>query len=138
MTGLPPLGPLAAWRGRLPRIAGAWHGGDANDDGNIQMPWFEPGPELAAFVQAAYDNDWICVKDWPDWLERAGNRAISHDATAIRARATAEDLFAILTVHIRGDRFSEGHLAAMVETGVIEAVLDRAAVLEAQPKGAGS
>lgn len=124
------LGRLAAHRSEFEAgfDFGTWRGGSANADGVIQMPWFDFSPEATAFLDDVRGSGWIEAFDWPAWVAMPEGRALTRDPDAI-ARASAEDLSRILTALIRGDRFSEGALAHAYESGVLLAVVRRAAVL---------
>ncbi|REK17990.1 MAG: hypothetical protein DWQ37_05570 [Planctomycetota bacterium] len=92
------------------------------DSGEDLIPHFEHSDPVDRFVQALYDNGWIEPFDWTEWTDTAKqlidspNRLASADATTIRR---------LLTTHVRQDRFCEGHLAAMFESGHIVAALRR-------------
>lgn len=104
------------------RQAGEWRGGEKRPDGVITMPYFEYSDGMLAFMRACGGNGWIEVFEWPAWVEEARR---FHDDPATLAAADVPTIRKLLTLHIRNDRFSEGHLAAMVEDGHLAAVLRR-------------
>ena len=103
-------------------VPGAEAGGEPRGNGVMTLPWFDYSPEMNALVQALYDNGWIYDFDWPAWgatAERYVERpALLRDADL----ATIRKLF---TTHVRADRFTEGHLAAMARCGHLVALLRR-------------
>lgn len=104
------------------RHSGEWRGGERGPDGTITMPYFEYSEPMLAFIRACAENGWIEVFAWPQWADDA--RRLHEDPTAL-AGAGIETIRKLLTLHIRNDRFNEGHLAAMVEDGHMAAVLRR-------------
>ena len=103
-------------------VPGTPAGGERLESGARQMPWFRYSSETNAFVQALYDNGWICDFDWPAWAGVAERYvkepSLLHDAGFDTIRQ-------ILTTHVRMNRFSEGHLAAVERSGHLVAVLRR-------------
>ena len=65
--------------------------------------------------------------DWPTWMTGRG-RELSGDPEQI-AEATLEECRRLLVAHLRRDRFVDGHLRAMIDSGEISNVLRRAAAL---------
>jgi len=106
------------------RVAGTWEGGNKLPGGAIQMPWFAYSDEVLDFMRACGANNWIVVYPWPEWQEEALRY---YKDPGLLAQADVETIRKLLTLHIRKDRFSEGHLAGMVEEGHIEAILERLA-----------
>ena len=78
------------------------------------------------FVQAAYDSGWV-LDDF-DWMSWEAGRRFGNDPMAI-ANATIEDIERLLTAYIRADRFCEGYLASVYESGHLIAVVRRLEVL---------
>lgn len=106
------------------RSAGQWQGGERRNDGSYTMPWFEYDAETLAFIRACGQNGIIEVFDWPEWQPEAIRL---YEDPALLAIADLTTLRRLLTLHIRKDRFSEGHLATMIEEGHILAILRRLA-----------
>jgi len=92
------------------------------EKGWVLYPFMYSEP-ISDFIQATYDHGWIDPNfDWGEWV----NEAMSYVESPEKLRAA--DLIIIsqlLTAHIRGDRFTDGHLAAMFENGHIVKVLLR-------------
>ena len=104
------------------RQAGEWRGGEKRPDGVITMPCFEYSDGMLAFMRACGENGWIEVFEWPGWADEARRL---HDTPDALATAGVPAIRKLLTLHIRSDRFNEGHLAAMVADGHLGAVVRR-------------
>lgn len=79
--------------------------------------------QASAFVRACYDNGFVQDFDWPKWQQKAA-RLLRDEKTFIRT-ADLDTLVKLLTTHIRKDRFVDGHLLAVMESGHIGRVLRR-------------
>jgi len=84
------------------------------------MPWYSNSDEVLNFVQELYDNNIIYSFDWPAWQDEA--EKLYNDPDAL-ASANLDTLRKLLTVHVRKDRFSEGHLAGVIRDGHMLAIL---------------
>ncbi|MGZ7171622.1 MAG: DUF6508 domain-containing protein [Halobacteriota archaeon] len=100
---------------------GEWGGGKIAAHHFI-APYFTLSSEASAFYKALYDNGWIIPFDWPSWQEEAVRYVQDQK---LLEQADAETLRKLLTTHVRKDRFCEGHLASMFESGHIIAILLR-------------
>ena len=103
------------------RHAGTWAGGEKDKDGVITAPWFDYDDWVLQFTRACGRNGWIKPYDWQAWV---GEAVRLQDEAALR-EADPETLGNLLTLHIRRDRFYEGHLANMIESGHVAAILGR-------------
>jgi Family of unknown function (DUF6508) len=93
----------------------------------------EDNEELGvAFVDAATRAGWIVPFDWATWAQSAEGQRLSGDPRHI-ATATPDQLAKVLTVLIRGERFSEGTLSDAFENGLLLAITRRAEALLEQP-----
>lgn len=102
---------------------GTWEGGEADEDGIVQMPWFSYSPAVSDFVALLNRDDWLLPDfDWPAWQEEA--QQLLDDPEGLW-RADVPVLRQLLTLHVRKDRFCEGHLAQMFESGHVVATLKR-------------
>lgn len=70
--------------------------------------------------------------DRPAW--DAADRIASSPAAL--ADATISDLRSLLVMHIRKDRFVEGHLNAVIEGGHLREILERAVIVRAAERAA--
>jgi len=77
----------------------------------------------AAFVQACYDSGFVQAFDWPKWQSNAAR--LLKDEEAFFRTADLETLVKLLTTHIRKDRFVDGHLLCVMESGHIGRILRR-------------
>jgi len=107
---------------------GAWADPAPDEDGTIQMPWFDYNADADAFRAAAAGNGWVRPFDWMAWAASNEGRRLIDDPRLV-ADASVDDLTKLLTACIRGDRFVEGNLAGALESGMLLAIVRRAAVL---------
>ena len=93
-----------------------------------QFSFFSFGEQAGAFHEALYEHGWVVPFDWPRWQSVAEGYVNSPESLS---QADAETIRRLLTLHVRKDRFCEGHLAAMFESGHITALLRRLAEIRA-------
>jgi hypothetical protein len=77
--------------------------------------------DVCAFENAAYDARVVYSFDWPTWSVRYGQRLL-RDRDALR-RARLPTLRKLLITHLRANRFREGHLGEMLNTGHLTELL---------------
>ncbi len=111
------------------RIAGEWQGGEQRPDGSYTAPWMSHSTEVLAFIRTSGENGWLQPFDWMAWVPEADRY---FRAPATLSTAGVETIQKLLTLHIRRDRFYEGHLATMIESGHIAAILRRLAEIRSQ------
>ncbi len=108
-----------------------WIGPEPTRPGVISMPYCSLSDVASSFVSMLYEYGWINPKlDWPRWAGTEEALSLRDRPEAI-GRANAMQLSKLLTTIVRNDRFCEGALAAAYDSGLIIAVLRRAAMLEA-------
>ncbi len=91
------------------------------------MPWFDYNKLVSEFVSVLYRMEWVAGGfDWPRWQRKA--KRYVETATLIET-ADAGTILKLFTTHVRADRFNEGHLAQMVSTGHVLALLRRLEVI---------
>ena len=95
---------------------GCWH-----NDGE-GLPEYELRQVARSFVKTLYKTGWVVSFDWSEWQDAAARYVDSKEAVRTADVATLQKL---LTTHVRKDRFCEGHLAAMFESGHLTAILRR-------------
>ena len=78
------------------------------------------------FIQAAYDHGWVISYDWPE--ARAWAESLSSDPALLSATDLG-DLRRLITLHVRLERFCDGHIAAMIRSGHLGRVLRRLTAL---------
>ena len=87
-----------------------------------QFPYFSFSPEVDEFIGALRKQGMIIPFDWTSWRKEA--ERYQADPKALET-ADLLTLRKLLTVHVRAERFAEGHLASVFESGHIAAVLHR-------------
>ena len=87
-----------------------------------QFSFHSYAPELSQFHHAVYENGFVISFDWPSWQTQAMQY---FDEPELLESADLLTLCKLLTLHVRKERFCDGHLAAMVECGHIAAILRR-------------
>jgi endonuclease III len=94
-----------------------------------EMGGYALSATAAAFVQATYDYGWILRDfDWPAW--KGTDEAVRlHDDPVFLEQASAEQLAKLLTLIVRQDRFCDGLLNEVYESGFLIRILRRAEVL---------
>jgi hypothetical protein len=97
---------------------------DQRPDGVYTMPYYELSPQARELLRAVP----IEIFDWGAWLTTEEGRRLSTDKAAL-AEANVDQLIRLLTAIVRSDRFSEGSLAGAFESGLLEAIVRRAAAL---------
>lgn len=85
------------------------------------FPHYNYSEIVLRFEQALYNNEFIQPFNWSIWEE--GKRLVDHPE--LLQRANLQTLRKLLTAHVRAERFSDGHLAAMFESGHIHRILKR-------------
>jgi hypothetical protein len=96
--------------------------GEWPDASESLIPHFTGSDPVEAFVQTLNDNGWIEDFDWGGWQDTAAQYV---DSPERLASADPETIRRLLTMHVRKNRFCEGHLACMFENGYIVALLRR-------------
>ena len=87
-----------------------------------QFPCYSYSDEVQEFVKTLYEHDMIVPLDWAHWHKRA--QQYQKDRTSVES-ADLATIRRLLTAHVRADRFTEGHLAAVLKSGHITAMLRR-------------
>ncbi len=78
--------------------------------------------ELDHFHSALYDNGFVSSFNWRVWQEEA---KCYLDQPELLQSADLQIIRKLITLHVRKERFCEGHLPSMVENGHIVALLQR-------------
>jgi len=98
-------------------VFGKWHTPEG------QHPYYAESTDVRAFVSTLHQHHITFPFDWPSWQQEEANRYVDRPETM--AQADLLTLRKLLTVHIRADRFVEGHLAHMLENGHVISILRR-------------
>lgn len=96
-----------------------WGGGMKEPDGAITMPWPEYAPVVTQFIAAASQPCWCDYSYRPDEAGR-----MLEDPSVVDNASLAQ-IKTMLTFCVRGERFCDGHWAAMIEQGHIRRLLQR-------------
>ena len=112
--------------GFLPRLTAEefapireWGGGEKQADGAYIMPWPKYDAIVSRFFEAAGQDCWMDF----DYVPQEAGRMLE-DQSLVR-RAGIDEIKTMLTYCVRGERFSEGHWAAMIEGGHVRRLLER-------------
>lgn len=106
---LPDAGDVAALLDLLPELEAARDSADASE-------------LVSRLVPLLYDHHFVLWEfHWMDWAE---GRHFVEDPRSLAA-ADFETICKLLTAHARNDRFVDGHLHGMIESGHIAAILRR-------------
>ena len=122
---------LAGW---VPVLAspdldfGHWVISEPGQDGVMQMPWFDYGPDARRFMADVSGAGFVQPFDWMAWMRTPEAQALVADPSRI-AVVDAEVLRRLLTSIIRGDRFTEGNVVGAFDSGVLLAIARRAQAL---------
>ncbi len=100
-----------------------WQGGDQDKDGIYRLPWPEYNPVVEEFYRLVASGSWL---DYGYRPEEAAK--MLHDEELIKSASLAQ-IKTMLTFCVRGERFSDGHWAEMIENGSIRKILERINVL---------
>jgi len=97
-------------------VFGEWHSQEGT------FPHFNFSAEADRFHRCLYDNNWIVSFDWPQWQEEAECLCASPEMLEC---ADLETIRKLLTLHVRKERFCEGHLLGMYKSGHLTRLLRR-------------
>jgi hypothetical protein len=115
-------------------VFATWHPSVERPDGVVEFGWSELTAGAEQFLAEMYEVGWVCDFDWMAWAGSAEGQRLLRANQAI-ASATGAQLAKVLTALVRGDRFSEGQLAAAFESGTLAAIARRAGVLAGSSAG---
>ena len=89
--------------------------------GGFPPVYWEPSKPVERFVRGLYDDGLIVTFDWPSW-DYGKELGPNHEAIS---QLDALTCLKLLTMHVRADRFTEGHLSCVFEDGTIASILRR-------------
>lgn len=92
------------------------------------FPYFNYSAEVLDFLTALSSHGFIQPFQWMAWEE--GKQLVNNPA--LLQKVGMQTLRKLLTLHVRADRFSEGHLAHIFDTGQMTAILKRIETLHRQ------
>ena len=102
---------------------GTWHSRPG------EIPYFQASASTQRLVQALDESGVVYSFDWGEWQHHA--ERLVQDERAL-ARADLSTLRKLLVVHVRKDRFLEGHFAEMLASGHLVAILRRVVALRSE------
>lgn len=125
-----PLRELAGYLDRL-EAPGADFGhwvAQKTEKGVTSLGWYTLSALGQAFESDCYRLGFVFPFDWAAWARTTDGQRLLENNEAV-ATATPDQLRRLLTVIIRGDRFSDGTIADAFESGLFTAICRRATVL---------
>jgi hypothetical protein len=90
------------------------------------IPWADYSGEVMEFYKDLYTHKFIVNFDWTSWQDIA---FAYYENPELIKNADLKTIRRLFTVHIRKDRFCEGHLLSVLESGHITKILQRLAVI---------
>ncbi len=102
-----------------------WAGGEPTGDGAVTTRYPVYPEEVVAFFLLAGQTIWSDFDYKP-----AEARAMLEDDALVES-ATLDEIKTMLTYCVRGERFCDGHWAAVLESGRVQALLRRLKALRA-------
>jgi uncharacterized protein DUF6508 len=129
---LPTLQEIEVLTAYLPRLYAEgfspvikWNGGKRKD-GTYTMPYPDYDPLVEEFYRAVSGGGWLDYQYNPEQAYR-----MIQDENLIKT-ASLSQIKTMLTFCVRGERFSDGHWAEMIEKGYIRQLLERLNVIKAE------
>jgi hypothetical protein len=97
----------------------SWSGGEKQADGSITSPYPSYNPVVEEFFGQVSSGDWLDHEYNPEHAYQ-----MLQDEKLIKT-ASLSQIKTMLTFCVRGERFSDGHWAEMIEKGYIRRLLER-------------
>ena len=97
-----------------------WHGGVSREDGIIELPGPEYDEAVLQFFRVVESEIWTD----PHYVSKNIGRMLNENPEVIES-ADIDLLKSVMTWCVRGERFAEGHWAAVIESGIIRRILER-------------
>jgi hypothetical protein len=88
----------------------------------VSMPYASLSDHATEFVEACYQANLVQSFDWTAWAEK--NAALAHEGKGLES-ADLDCIIRLVTAHFRADRFVEGHLLEVLESGLMRRILER-------------
>jgi hypothetical protein len=125
-TRLPTYQEMQALVAFLPRLYSAgfqpvikWNGGDQGKDSSFTLPWPDYDPVVEEFYRLAASDCWLDHGYHPEEAAK-----LLKEGDFVKS-ASISQIKVMLTFCVRGERFSDGHWAEMIENGSIRRILER-------------
>jgi uncharacterized protein DUF6508 len=123
---LPTLQDIEALTAFLPRLYAegfspvvSWSGGEKRKDGSFTVPYPNYDGVVEEFYRLISSGGWLDYEYNPEQAYR-----MLKDENLIKT-ASLSQIQTMLTFCVRGERFSDGHWAEMIEKGYIRRLLER-------------
>jgi hypothetical protein len=97
----------------------SWEGGEKRNDGSFTVPYPNYHPIVEEFFRLVSSGGWLDYEYDPEQAYQ-----MLKDENAIKV-ASLSQIKTMLTFCVRGERFSDGHWAQMIEEGYIRRLLER-------------
>lgn len=94
----------------------------ALEQDSLVLGHLEYHPAVYEFMRACYDNGLVQPFDWPAWAKE-GRRYMSDPALVASARLST--CIKLITASLRYERFCDGHLQEVIQSGHICAIVRR-------------
>jgi Family of unknown function (DUF6508) len=124
-TPLPTRQDIEALTAFLPRLYAegfspviSWEGGEKRKDGSFTLPYPKYAPLLEEFFHLV-SSSWLDYEYNPEHAYQ-----MLQNENRVKA-ASLPEIKTMLTFCVRGERFSDGHWADMIEKGYIRRILER-------------
>lgn len=111
---------------RIQDYVGEWgilHENERNEAGVLIFPWVEQYPLIQDFVAFMYENNLMVKFSWTEWQE--GRDWYALDDVSKYEKLDIQTALMLLTAVIRNDRFSDGALVNVFETGVFPKIIQK-------------
>lgn len=102
---------------------GTLKGGEPDNDGVIEMPYWVQNPLITEFATFLYEKDLIVAFNWGKW--DAGREWYMSDDTTKYDKLDVDTALKLLTAIIRNDRFNEGALVRAFESGEFPKIINK-------------
>jgi hypothetical protein len=123
---LPTLQDIEKLTAYLPRLYAkgfvpveSWDGGEKRKDGSFTLPYPNYNPVVEEFFHLVSSEGWLDYEYNPEQAYQ-----MLKDDNVIKT-ASLTQIKTMLTFCVRGERFSDGHWAQMIEEGYIRRLLER-------------
>jgi Family of unknown function (DUF6508) len=123
---LPTLKEIETLTAFLPRLYSegfvpveSWGGGEKQNDGSFTVPYPNYNPVVEEFFRLVASDGWLDHEYNPEQAYQ-----MLKDENVIKT-ASLSQIKTMLTFCVRGERFSDGHWAQMIEQGYIRRLLER-------------
>jgi len=104
-----------------------WSGGEKRKDGSFTVPYPNYDPVVEEFYRQISSGGWLDYGYDPEQAYR-----MLRDEDLVKT-ASLSQIKTMLTFCVRGERFSDGHWAEMIEKGYIRRLLERLNEIRSEP-----